>query len=79
MRKLKIENLRSIIIAIIFFIAVYMFFINVGGGIPWGVEDLGNVAKLTMGNYVSIFILMSVLLLSSMVGAFYLASKEEKR
>lgn len=83
MRKLKIDfsprNILSIIIAILFFIMVFTFIYNLSGNISGRTEDLINVAMITMDNFSPVFLLMSILLLTSMIGAFYLASKEEKR
>ncbi len=79
MRKLKSRDILPLTISILFFIFVFLFFPLNAGTINWGVENLKDVANLAMKDYSSIFLLMAFLLIGSMLGAFYLASKEEKR
>ena len=72
-------NFAAIILSILFFIFVYLFFHSNIGNISWGVENLSSVALLSLKYYASIFLVMAFLLVGSMLGSFYLASKEEKR
>ena len=72
-------NFAAIILSILVFIFVYLFFPSNIGNISWGVENLSSVALLSLKYYASIFLVMAFLLVGSMLGSFYLASKEEKR
>ncbi|MGC8663554.1 MAG: hypothetical protein ACP5SF_03295 [Thermoplasmata archaeon] len=69
----------SIIISTLFFILVMLFIYGVNYTSTTFVESIKDLGAISIefGNFGIIFEVMAILLLSSMFGAFYLASKEE--
>lgn len=79
MRKLK--SSIAISISALFFVLVMLFIYGVTYASSTFNEPLGDMGRISidLGNYGIIFEVLAILLVSSMFGAFYLASKEEEQ
>jgi len=71
----------AIIISALFFIIVMLFIYNVSFTSNIFIESIRNLGQISIeiNQYGLIFEVLAILLLSSMFGAFYLASKEEEQ
>ncbi|MGC8565540.1 MAG: hypothetical protein ACP5R0_02590 [Thermoplasmata archaeon] len=71
----------AIIISALFFIIVMLFIYAVSFTSSIFIESIKNLGQISIeiNQYGLIFEVLAILLLSSMFGAFYLASKEEEQ
>jgi len=77
----KLKSSIAIIISALFFIIVMLFIYNVSFTSNIFIESIRNLGQISIeiNQYGLIFEVLAILLLSSMFGAFYLASKEEEQ
>ena len=74
----NLKNSLGAVIAILFFIVIFSYiYSSIQTLVPY-TENIKNLAQLLFGPYVLAFELLSVLLVTAMLGALYLAERGEK-